>query len=93
MGGDVVRFISAVKNNIIRDVYAVGTKDEHGKDCFVINSSFSYDYGEDALPQGIVGVAYSLRGAEKMAHNYIKTESEKVRRDHYPNHTLVDRVS
>ena len=88
-----LRFISAVTNTIIRDVYAIETIDENGKDCFVVNSSISHDYGENAPLEGIVGVAYSPRGAGKMAHNYIKTESEKVRRDHYPNHTLVDRVS
>jgi len=87
-----IRFISAITNTIVRDVYAIKTIDENGKDCFVVNSNISHDYGENAPPEGIVGVAYSVEGAGKMAHDYIRTQSQEIRTEYYPNHTLVDKV-
>lgn len=87
-----IRFISAVTNTIVRDVYAVETVDENEDLCFVVESSKSHDYGKDSPPQGIISVAYSLRRAEKMAYDYIKNKSEEIRSKHYSNHTLVDKV-
>ena len=90
--GVYLRFISAVTHSIVKDVYAIETRDEKENPCFVVESNVSYEYGKDSLPQGIVGVAYSLRGAGEMAHDYIKTKSQEIRTEYYPNHTLVDKV-
>ena len=82
--GREFKFTSVTNTDILRSVSVRETTDELGEVVYVVDSKSSEKY--------YTGVAYSLKNAERMAHDYLRKVTEKLRDEYYPNHTLIDRL-